>query len=990
MNINSNISLKNRSVVTLSGFKGLDTLSSSVNVSAIHATEIENLISRDGVNHKRYGWKTQLRIRDYDNQNKGFFPKIQGIFEFNIFTTKFIFAYANKKFWWIDLDKGTYININNQSLFLGEGNELNYVPKGKQTVAPLKEGFLRDQQCKCFQNGNKVYFIGCGDYLVFSRWGNNRFEIRRVIGNEDVYIPTTTENIGWEGMTNPPKRITAEERNILSAYNKNTLIGPDQLGSNKSIRYYLDTKDFTDIEVEIKNKNGNLIRLTKGVGGQQYEENDEINVLEIVTEPFSLMKEYDNGNVIVASLDSIRLGEFKLKETDIEETYSILLMFTPLSWKEDTTYNFTLKTIEYAELKVVAYKWDGNYGIDEYIIKNIRLQSNLSYFDDSKVQITYEADLGKFCVDLTDKHIIFKSAEDFVKLYNPKYNLIYEGDLTGYIYATYNPSEGFIDFYGRGDDYFFSPQVAYKPNIIVKMKTEEVEYFTFNGIAREFGLQGATDRLFIVENNFVRWSKDEDFTYFGEKSWCACGTPDKKIIGMERLNDNTLLLVKEYSAKDHSIFAITGNLVTKQTEGNTVDYLSLFSARGYQVGEGAVGGIVSFNGECLMIARDGFYAISLGENVAVDQRYVVHRSKQISNELSNFELREAKCVAYDGKFYACVEKNDKYYVYVADSKYLVNFENSTQYEWWRWSNIPVSAWGFVNNELWFGTDDGQICCFTKEFYDESMTKLEDGLISYNATENDITDFNIYERINIENGDLIIFNCDMWGKVETDFDIVNGKTIYNLPLKDYQRDTHFYYVIDNEVIQKEITRTELGIEIDGKHGGVFYKNYKNTPLTVKIEDGKIYLQKNNKNVEWLKKICTGNDKLVATLKTEKTIIAKWKSGAMDLGTRVYAKTITGFSLTGEKDLANRLKYKIHHRLGREDYEHFRANNDLDLEGVDLQTISLDSNFASTYSKKLNIRNVNFVQLELEQDTREDMAINSVQLEFKLCKKNIGVR
>lgn len=990
MNINSNISLKNRSVVTLSGFKGLDTLSSSVNVSAIHSTEMENLISRDGVNHKRYGWKTKLRIRDYDNENKGFFPKIQGIFEFNIFLTKFIFAYANMKFWWIDLDEGTYININNKSLFWREENKLDYEEKGEQTVAPLEEGFLKDQQCKCFQNGNKVYFVGCGDYLVFSRWENDRFEIRRVVGNEDVYIPTTTENIGWEGMANPPERITAEERNILSPYNKNTLIGPDQLEKNEKARYYLDTKDFTEVEVEIKNKNEEIIFLTKGGNSRKYKENEEINVLEIVSEPFSLEKEYPLNNIVWAELDNVSLGTFKLKEGDEELDYQIQLVFTPLSWEEDNRYNFTLNTVEYAELKVVAYKFDGTYEKDEFIIKNVRLISNLDWHNESKVHITYKANLGRFNVDLTDKHIILKNATDRpeLQLFTAEYNLVCKEDSVGYIYATYNPSEGYIDFYGRGDDCFFSPQVAYKPNIVVKMKTEVVERFASNCIAREFGLQGATDRLFVVDdNNLVRWSKDEDFTYFGEKSWCACGTPDKKIISMDRLNDNTLLLVKEYSAKDHSIFAITGNLVTKQTEGNTIDYLSLFSVRGYQVGEGAVGDIVSFNGECLMVARDGFYAISLGENVAVDQRYVVHRSKQISNELSNFELREAKCVAYDGKFYACVEKNDKYYVYVADSKYLVNFENSTQYEWWKWTNIPVSVWGFVNNELWFGTNNGQVCSFTNKFYDEELICLQEGLLGYEPTENEITSFYLNEDIEIEDNDLLVFDCDMWGKVEANYEVKEGKTYYyDLALKDYMNDTHF--IINNKEV--EIEKSETHIVLNGTYGGTFYRNYKNVPITIKKEDEMIYLQKDGENIEWLKSECTPSNELKATLHNKKTIVARWKSGAMDLGTRVYAKTITGFSLTGEKDLANRLKYKIHHRLGREDYEHFRANNDLDLEGVDLQTISLDSNFASTYSKKLNIRNVNFVQLELEQDTREDMAINSVQLEFKLCKKNIGVR
>ena len=64
MKVNTNLNLKDRKTVTLSGFKGLDTLSASIDVDAKHSTLMENFISRDGVNHKRYGWATKFRIRD--------------------------------------------------------------------------------------------------------------------------------------------------------------------------------------------------------------------------------------------------------------------------------------------------------------------------------------------------------------------------------------------------------------------------------------------------------------------------------------------------------------------------------------------------------------------------------------------------------------------------------------------------------------------------------------------------------------------------------------------------------------------------------------------------------------------------------------------------------------------------------------------------------------------------------------------------------------
>ena len=252
MNINTSIGLRDRSRITLSNFKGLDTLSAAVDVSAIHATDMKNLISRDGVNHKRFGWKTQFRIRD-----NGQYLKIQGIFSFTIFHEKFLLAYAGKKFWCIDTYNARYVDIT--YLALRNGNTL---AGGDETeISPVDSDLLTDTECKCFINGNKAYFIGCGDLLVFSKWNNDKFELRRVVGNEDVYIPTTTENIGSEEDGQHYTRITAEEKNILSPYTYNLLFGVDELKTGSVANYYLDCNDFTDIEVSVERQGEETIVL---------------------------------------------------------------------------------------------------------------------------------------------------------------------------------------------------------------------------------------------------------------------------------------------------------------------------------------------------------------------------------------------------------------------------------------------------------------------------------------------------------------------------------------------------------------------------------------------------------------------------------------------------------------------------------------------------------------------------------------------------------
>jgi hypothetical protein len=463
---------------------------------------------------------------------------------------------------------------------------------------------------------------------------------------------------------------------------------------------------------------------------------------------------------------------------------------------------------------------------------------------------------------------------------------------------------------------------------------------------------------------------------------------------MDRLNDSTLLIVKEYSPREPSIFVITGNIVTGEKEGGYIDYSALFTPHGYQVGMGAVGDIVNFNGDCLMVAKDGLYAVALGENMTVDARYLLHRSRQISNTLEKFDLAKAKCVSFNGKFFLAVGGE----CFVADNKYTASFkgdmQNVVNYEWWRWTNIPVNVWGFVNNELWFGTEDGQLCSFTENFYDETITYLHNGLVAYEIVDREIVGIDLNNDIKAYKGDILTPTCDFYGKITTDkFEVVNGKTRFYLPLNNYSPSETIY--IGSKSYQ--ITKTDLYFSIDYAVSGkevAFYKNYKNKELIVTEVNNEVVVKlKDKEGNEFVGASVELNPSIqdfTATLSHKTPVVAKWVSGATDLGTRVYSKSLTYLILTGEKDLANRLKYGLKTRFTHRDYEFLRANNDLDFEGLDLSTVSLDSEFASSYSRRLNIRDVNFLMFYFMSDTAEDIAINSVQIEFKLYKRNKGVR
>lgn len=1082
MNINTNIGLRDRSKITLTGFKGLDTLSASVDVSAIHATEMKNLISRDGVNHKRFGWKTQLRIRD-----NGKYLKIQGFFSFTLFHEKFFIVYAGKKFWSVD-------TLNNYQDITENG----------KTIAVVDKTLLTDTECKCYINGNKAYFIGCGDFLVFSKWNNDKFELRRVVGNEDVYIPTTTENIGSEEDGQHYTRITAEEKNILSPYTYNLLFGVEGLKSGSVANYYLDCNDFTDIEVSVERQGEETIILTKSTGTGVYNVGDKIKNTEFtlpnivksnttsgtvketaIPHTTTITNEVDYTRRWFTEYDTYKANKafgfscypylstgsergracnatnpktgqpFGTYQNYMDYVFEKYMGYAPdLTYTAEavttthTTYTYeysceisigitsliTLITMENGDKLAIrntvkTYSASTLYGTVEntevYYKKPEKISFSLVYIkangsetvlrtvgeknvscsitsvakNSITADITYS--YGTLSCDLTNYNAEISSFLYGQGLFKNSEALTLK-DSTGKYTGQVSVSEMKLTLNSVSDnESAYAPLVPDVPNIKVKLtRPFDASIVTSAIKACEFGAQGGTDRLFIVDNtgNTVRWSKDEDFTYFGEKSWCVCGTSDKSITGMDRLNDSTLLIVKEYSPREPSIFIITGNIMTGKTEAGTVDYTALFTPHGYQVGMGAVGEIVNFNGDCLMVGKDGLYAVSLGENMTVDSRYVLHRSRQISNKLEKFDLANAKCVSFNGKFFVAVGGENKE-CYVADNKYTASFEGDIQnvvnYEWWRWTNIPVNVWGFVDNELWFGTEDGQLCSFTNNFNDETFSRLYTGLIDYEIEDNEIVGFVLNSDIKVKIGDVFTPTCDFYGGVSTNkFECVGEETRFYLPLKDFADNETVY--IDNTPYQ--ITKHDLYFSIAFKTDLTeltIYKNYKNKPLTVMDEVAIVLKDRDGKFPKWSGVTANGGlnpaiTNFSATLSHKEAVISKWVSGAMDLGTRIYSKSLTYLVLTGEKDLANRLKYGLKTRFTHRDYELLRANNDLDFNELDLETVSMDSDFASSYIKRLNIRNVNFLMFYFISDTAEDIALNSIQIEFKLHKRNIGVK
>lgn len=229
--VSQNLSLKDRKVYTFDNFRGVDFSTSPYKVAQYRAISAENLLYENGTVRKRNGWNSLCDLSD----------EINGIFSFEIENENVLLVYAGTTFYRLTWDK----NKNRYSA-------TNITNTCTYDDADIDTTKLISRRIQLYINKNKAYIVGCGDYLVYGKWGDN-FELRRVFDNEDTYIPTTTINIDNDSVADE-NRASLDYVNLLSSYRKNEFLGVDantatwtvdtgKINSNSDIKIVVYTLD---------------------------------------------------------------------------------------------------------------------------------------------------------------------------------------------------------------------------------------------------------------------------------------------------------------------------------------------------------------------------------------------------------------------------------------------------------------------------------------------------------------------------------------------------------------------------------------------------------------------------------------------------------------------------------------------------------------------------------------------------------------------------
>lgn len=245
-----------------------------------------------------------------------------------------------------------------------------------------------------------------------------------------------------------------------------------------------------------------------------------------------------------------------------------------------------------------------------------------------------------------------------------------------------------------------------RDNVFIRFKVtneETKDYINNCTIITTFGYNGNNNRIFATGNekypNVDWFCEVDDPTYFPANNYTRVGF--EPIQNYLRLNDGTLAIQKKVSDTDATVY------YRKSMIFGGVEVFPIAS------GVKSVGCIskyanVNLLNDPITLTELGVYSIvgsDYGEKFAMERGYFVKNKL-----LEEPDLENAMGITLGDKYYLSV--NDK--VYIADARYATSVRDSAsdfQYEWYYWENVPVRIWFTYNNELYFATEDGDICKF---------------------------------------------------------------------------------------------------------------------------------------------------------------------------------------------------------------------------------------------------------------------------------------
>lgn len=549
-----------------------------------------------------------------------------------------------------------------------------------------------------------------------------------------------------------------------------------------------------------------------------------------------------------------------------------------------------------------------------------------------------------------------------------------------------------------------------------------------------FGVEGRLNQLFVSGNpdypNREWHSAIDDFTYFPDINYKDLGSKQTKITGYQLLADNALAVFKETSATEPSLFIRTGKFEKLLPDDEFEQ--AIFSDVTSFIGEGSYApqGSCFFNGEPIIISRNGVYAIKANHNVASTERYTVERGFPINRALAKEpNLQNAKSIVHNGRLYIAI--NNK--VYVADSRYA--YDELGNYEWWVWDNMPVESWGVIESELHFGTPLGNLCKFGESFEDKPQVS---GVFSPSSATEDFTEFTSSSLGFIENGDkCVLFDTRIYiGKL---FESPTSSDLYELTsysagdiflkknpnyIGDFQMPSLFFtipdytpsyytggtfYAIENGAILGYTSNWTVhdlppsqgeGLRVKVHVGPIDENIHPNATLYFKpdirkngILEAYIKLVKDGENTTYTMfydkdfnypMVFGAKDTHIFTLEKPMPVVCEWQSTLLDLGASDHTKVLNYITIDAD---TQGTWWGYETRKGGKSL--LKADKGLDFDDLDFGNLDFATTFKTNYTKRVCTPPFNFMQLKYKHETNGNCCVRGFTIGYKYISTNIGV-
>lgn len=1016
MQFNFNYSAPDSQIKVLSNFRGVDYTKAELDISENRAYQMQNFIFKDGINQKRNGYKEIFQVPNS--------KPINGYWEF-VDSKRNVHRIVHAKTTFYRLNFGSDTLEGNYYTNTYETLEINYTPNNINSTdwAAYISG-IKDRKSFGVVRGDRLY-IFCGIMCVYGSWDNGTtWELRAVRDNIDTYIPTTTTNITHNAYTGESTRASLEEVNMMSTYRINKLYGDISNYAISSMEDYSEAEPGSAF-AKTYNK-GYLIKV------------DVNNVL--LTEPSKMFLDFYVQPEDSSSNDWHQNINFdlNLNATNITFTNSyggdyIKIVKVRYKYEPSTSqllvYVYFGAASESVKNRTTLTSYLNTFNIYQLDSKNIARTTyppvlNITT-DTTKITIQEWNDSGtaKDSNGSTINDIVLDFEKGLLKL---------SGD-----YRNKQSIEPNIEIKFTTID--FAEKAAYEK--IDNCTTGII--FGYNGIEHLFvsgnddypNMDWHTSESLLANDNY-NLPNSQNLTYFSDLSYAYLGSPQTKVKSYLLLNDNTLGVLKEYSPTESSLYIRepyvsdaldpSGNVVydASGTAYQKIYYKQYFSA----IGEGCISSYASSNlsGDKVFLSKNGLYGIELDlSNISSNQRYAKERSRKINPVLETYDaetLKNATSIVHNNRYYLSMNDKDGT-VFIADARFRnggsEEMNDTLGYEWWVWKNVKAHIWYIdLKGNLCFGDEEGRLYSFEEEnnFKDTKYIKLSSGDVSYVPEGNYFVYSNIYTDL-IKKCKKIHFETVLEEIILTPADVISSNNNYI-----YINSDAFYnkllYFVDKKlkiVDRDDKTFTDCYVkssEIDYENKSFMLRNYEtdeyiqmtggSKQITSQLDDEVIYEidekkstfqlidHFNNNVIEIFDNNITNDQDLECTLIFEENVKAIWYTPYMNFGISEYNKTLRYITLTPQNVLHGSAKLSILTK---------GKNKDIIIEGVDvlsiLNNLSLNSfslevvDFAKSFTKKVKIRNFNFIMLNITSDNDKNFAIHSIELNYVVSKRNKGV-